>query len=145
MGHTLPPHWSGSTAPPPHCWVLSFVATWSGENPFPLETCLALSHRMSAELRARFSADAASWDANPGHVRSSQDALKAIREHIPQLDTKSKKKGKPTSSSLILMPRLTASRRRRCPGDWVWYRPPLIHDRTICPLSCWRRHSGGYD
>ena len=45
----------------------------------------SFSGTMSAELRARFSADAASWDANPGHVKSSQEALKAVREHVPAL------------------------------------------------------------
>ena len=35
--------------------------------------------------RARFSTEAANWDANPGHIKSSQDALAAIRKHVPQL------------------------------------------------------------
>lgn len=36
--------------------------------------------------RARFSAEAAQWDANPGHIKSSQDALAALRREIPELN-----------------------------------------------------------
>jgi SAM-dependent methyltransferase len=44
---------------------------------------------MSEALNARFSSEAKAWDNNPGHIKSSQCALKAIQERIPELNRKS--------------------------------------------------------
>ncbi|OCK77997.1 S-adenosyl-L-methionine-dependent methyltransferase [Lepidopterella palustris CBS 459.81] len=42
-----------------------------------------MSGRTQNVNNTRFNAEAAAWDSNPGHIRSSENALKSILHHVP--------------------------------------------------------------